>query len=80
MIALNSATRRDVLFAISLLLLGGAGWPDVRYGAWRPGPGVGNYLIPMVAYWIIVAAGAAPLLGRLRPTKSGDAVPTLSGR
>jgi len=78
MIALYTAAHRDVLFAILLLLLGGAGLLDIRYGAWQPGPGVGNYLIPMVAYWVLVGAGAALLAGRLRPSKTEESVLTLS--
>lgn len=57
---------RDRVFAALLLLLGVAGLLDIRFGAWRPGPGVGNHLAPMAAYWTLIAAGAVMLLGRGR--------------
>lgn len=72
------AAQRDILLGILLLLLGAAGLLDIRYGAWRPGPGIGNHLIPMVAYWVIVLSGAGLLAGRIRPTSKAEDVLTLS--
>lgn len=64
---------RELGFSALILALGVAGLLDIRYGDWRPGPGVGNHLVPMVAYWVLVGAGAAGLLGRLRKDWQPDA-------
>jgi len=77
-ISYSQAGQRDILLAILLLLLGAAGLLDIRYGGWRPGPGIGNHLIPMVAYWIIVASGLALMVKRMRPPDEDEAALTLS--
>lgn len=64
---------RELGFSALVLALGVAGLLDIRYGDWRPGPGVGNHLVPMVAYWVLVASGAAGLLSRLRANWQPDA-------
>lgn len=74
----TNAARRDIFFAILLLLLGSAGLIDIRYGGWRPGPGIGNHLIPMVVYWVIVASGLALMIKRMRPSDEDEAVLTFS--
>lgn len=63
-VLLKEEARRDRIFAALLLLLGVAGLLDIRLGPWRPGPGVGNHLIPMIAYWVLIIAGGAILAGR----------------
>lgn len=57
---------RELGFGVLALLLAVIGLLHVRYGNWRPGPGGGNWLVPMVAYWVLLAAGLSILLGRLR--------------
>lgn len=64
---------RELGFGALALALGIIGLLHVRYGSWRPGPGGGNWLVPMVAYWVLAGAGAAILLGRLRATWQPDA-------
>lgn len=64
---------RELAFGAMVLALGVVGLLDVRFGNWRPGPGGGNHLVPMVAYWVLVACGAAMLLGRLRAGWQPDA-------
>lgn len=64
---------RELAFAALILTLGLVGLLDVRFGDWRPGPGGGNHLVPMVAYWVLVVCGAAMLLGRLRAEWQPDA-------
>jgi len=58
-----SGRLREAAFAGLMLALGAAGLLDIRYGNWRPGPGIGNHLVPMVAYWVLVGAAAAMLAG-----------------
>jgi len=58
-----SGPWREAVFAGLMLALGMAGLLDIRYGNWRPGPGIGNHLVPMVAYWVLVGAAAAMLAG-----------------
>lgn len=72
---LSQAAHRDILLALLIILLGTAGLLDIRHGTWRPGPGVGNHLIPMIVHWVFVLTGLALLGGRLR--KSGEDDPVL---
>lgn len=65
--------HRELVFGLLMVSLGVWGLLDIRFGNWRPGPGVGNHLVPMVAYWVLVAAGGATLLGRLRASWKPDA-------
>jgi len=64
---------RELAFGALILALGVVGLLDIRYGAWRPGPGGGNQLVPMVAYWVLAGCGAVILLGRLRAGWQPDA-------
>lgn len=56
---LISGRNRDRLLAGSLVLGGALGLFDIWAGKWKPGPGVGNHLVPMIAYWVLVFTGLA---------------------
>jgi hypothetical protein len=63
---------RELGFGLLAVALAVAGLLHIRYGSWRPGPGGGNALVPMVAYWVLLAAGAGILLARLRAGWQSD--------
>jgi hypothetical protein len=69
---LVGARARELLLA-SLVIVGGLiGMLDVSFGNWRPGPGVGNHLVPMMAYWTLVLSGAVVLKNAIIQ-KAGEA-------
>lgn len=75
---LSQAAQRDILLALLVILLGTAGLLDIRHGTWRPGPGVGNHLIPMIVHWVFVLTGLALFAGRIRTSNEEEPVLTIS--
>ncbi len=67
------------LFAVVLLTLALAGSLHVHYGAWRPAPGIGNHLVPMMAYLVMAAAAIVLLVqrGTSPAAAAGDRAPRL---
>ncbi len=59
----TEAGKRRLLGA-ALLTLAVAGLLHVQYGSWRPAPGIGNHLVPMMAYLVMAAASIVLLLAR----------------
>lgn len=62
---------RDIVFGIAMLAIAALGLYDVQYGRWRPGPGIGNHLVPSMAYWLIGISGALVVAERLLALRRG---------
>jgi hypothetical protein len=64
--------RRTLLLSGGLLALALAGLLHVAFGQWRPSPGGNPWLVPMLAYLLIIPAALLMAREAWRETGAGD--------